>query len=133
MSPFKPEFVGKMNFYLSGIDDLLRHGTDKPTIGLILCKGKNQFFAEYALRGFAKPLGISDFEYVESLPDQWRGQLPAIQELEQELATLNPQEAVAPARGSSPKGKRTLARANSRSRVPARPRYIQPPARGSSG
>ena len=55
---FKPEYAGKMNFYLSAVDDLLRHPDDKPTIGLILCKAKNQIVAEYALRDIAKPLGI---------------------------------------------------------------------------
>jgi len=57
--PFKPEYAGKMNFYLSAVDDLLRHPQDQPSIGIILCKSKNAIAAEYALRDTAKPIGIS--------------------------------------------------------------------------
>jgi predicted nuclease of restriction endonuclease-like (RecB) superfamily len=59
MTPFKPEYAGKMNFYLSAVDDLLRHPDDKPSIGIILCKAKNRVVAEYALRDLAKPVGVS--------------------------------------------------------------------------
>ncbi len=67
---FKPEYAGKMNFYLSAVDELLRHPDDKPSIGIILCKAKNQVVAEYALRDLAKPVGISSYvtKLVESLP-----------------------------------------------------------------
>lgn len=65
-----------MNFYLSAIDDLLRHETDQLTIGLILCKSKNQIVAEYALRDMTKPLGISQFRHLEMLPEQLKGTLP---------------------------------------------------------
>ncbi len=82
---FKPEYAGKMNFSLSAVDDLVRHPDDKPSIGLILCKGKNRIVAEYALRGLAKPLGISEFEPMEVLPDELKGTLPSIAELEAEL------------------------------------------------
>ena len=74
-----------MNFYLSAIDDLLRHETDQPTIGLILCKSKNQIVAEYALRDMAKPPGISEFHHLEQLPEQLEGSLPTIEALEAEL------------------------------------------------
>jgi predicted nuclease of restriction endonuclease-like (RecB) superfamily len=83
---FQPEDAGKMNFYLSAADDLLRHSDDQPTIGLILCKSKNGIVAEYALRDISKPLGVSEFRYLEQLPDNLKGTLPTIEELEAELA-----------------------------------------------
>jgi predicted nuclease of restriction endonuclease-like (RecB) superfamily len=84
---FKPEHAGKMNFYLSAVDDLLRHPDDKPSIGIILCKTKNRVVAEYALRDLAKPVGISSFvtRLVESLPASFRGSLPSPEELSQGL------------------------------------------------
>jgi hypothetical protein len=86
MGPFKPSYTGQVNFYLSAIDDLLRHETDQPTIGLILCKSKNQIIAEYAPRDMTKPLGISEFHHLERLPEQLEGSLPTIEALEAELA-----------------------------------------------
>ena len=86
MGPFKPAYTGQMNFYLSAIDDLLRHEKDQPTIGLILCKSKNQIVAEYALRDMTKPLGISEFHHLEQLPERLEGSLPTIEALEAELA-----------------------------------------------
>jgi predicted nuclease of restriction endonuclease-like (RecB) superfamily len=85
MTPFKPEYVGKMNFYLAAVDDLLRHPDDQPSIGLILCKTKNRFVAEYALRNIATPMGISEFKHLEQLPEQLKGTLPTIEEIEAEL------------------------------------------------
>jgi predicted nuclease of restriction endonuclease-like (RecB) superfamily len=85
MTPFKPEYAGKMNFYLSAVDDLLRHPDDKPSIGLILCKTKNRIIAEYALRNTATPMGISEFRHLEKLPEQLKGTLPTIEEIEAEL------------------------------------------------
>jgi hypothetical protein len=85
MGPFKPEYAGKMNFYLSAADDMLRHADDKPSIGLILCKAKNGIVAEYALRDVAKPLGIAEFKHLEKLPEQLKGTLPTIEEIEAEL------------------------------------------------
>lgn len=87
MGPFKPEYAGKMNFYLSAADDLLRHPEDQPSLGLILCRTKNRIVAEYALRDVAKPLGIAEFRHLEALPEQLRGTLPTIEELEAELAS----------------------------------------------
>lgn len=86
---FKPEFVGKMNFYLSAVDDKMRHPEDKCSIGLLLCKGKNKVVAEYALRDINKPIGISQYEakIIESLPDGLKGSLPSIEQIEQELET----------------------------------------------
>jgi predicted nuclease of restriction endonuclease-like (RecB) superfamily len=91
MGVFKPEYAGKMNFYLSAVDDILRHPDDKPSIGLILCKAKNGIVAEYALRDIAKPLGISEFKHLETLPDQLKGTLPTIEEIEAELAAPDEQ------------------------------------------
>ena len=86
-TPFKPEYAGKMNFYLSAVDDLLRHPDDRPSIGIILCKTKNEVVAEYALRDLAKPVGISSYvtKLVESLPPALRGTLPSPKALEAEL------------------------------------------------
>ena len=84
--PFKPEYAGKMNFHLSAADDMLRHPDDQPSIGLILCKAKNGIVAEYALRDIRKPLGIAEFRHLEKLPEQLKGTLPTIEEIELELA-----------------------------------------------
>lgn len=92
MGPFKPEYAGKMNFYLSAVDDILRHPDDKRSIGLILCKAKNGIVAEYALRDIAKPLGISEFKHLEKLPEQLKGTLPTIEEIEAELGTSEPSQ-----------------------------------------
>ena len=84
---FKPEYAGKMNFYLSAVDDLLRHPDDKPSIGIILCKAKNKVVAEYALRDISKPVGISSYvtKLVESLPAEFRGSLPSPEEWAREF------------------------------------------------
>ena len=90
---FKPEFAGKMNFYLSAVDDLLRHPDDKPSIGIILCKTKNRVVAEYALRDLSKPVGISSYitRLVDSLPPEFRGSIPDPREWNEEL-TERPKE-----------------------------------------
>ena len=67
---FKPEYIGKMNFYLSAVDDLIKDKTDNPTIGLILCKNKNRFITQYALKDINKPIGISSFKLKEYLPTE---------------------------------------------------------------
>lgn len=86
---FRPEYAGKMNFYLSAVDDLLRHPQDEPSIGLILCKGKGKVMAEYALRDVGKPIGVSGFKLAESLPEKLKGSLPTIEDLEAELGGRN--------------------------------------------
>ena len=85
--PFDPGFVGQLNLYLSAVDDLMRHPDDKPTIGLLLCKSKDQLVAEYALRGFNSPMGVADWEtkLTETLPEALQGSLPTIREIEAEL------------------------------------------------
>jgi predicted nuclease of restriction endonuclease-like (RecB) superfamily len=97
MGAFKPEYAGKMNFYLSAIDDMLRHPDDKASIGLILCKAKNGIVAEYALRDIGKPLGISEFKHLEKLPEQLKGTLPTIEEIEAELGKSEEQDLSSPA------------------------------------
>lgn len=82
---FKPEYAGKMNFYLSAIDDLVKHPDDQPFIGLILCKSKNNVLAEYTLRDMAKPIGLAEYRLTESLPENIKTELPTIEELEAEL------------------------------------------------
>ncbi len=83
---FKPEYTGKMNFYLSAIDDLLRHSDDNPSIGLILCRSKVGVLAEYALRDMTKPIGLAEYRLNDALPDDIKTALPTIEELEIELA-----------------------------------------------
>lgn len=83
---FIPEYAGKMNFYCSAVDDLLKHPSDGPTIGLILCQGKDKLFAEYALRDIHKPIGISEYELTRILPDNLKSSLPSIEEIEAEMA-----------------------------------------------
>jgi predicted nuclease of restriction endonuclease-like (RecB) superfamily len=88
MKSFAPEFAGKMNFYLSAVNDLLRHPDDQPSIGIILCKTNDRFVAEYALRDINKPIGISEYRLAESLPEKLKGSLPTIEELESELSSV---------------------------------------------
>jgi predicted nuclease of restriction endonuclease-like (RecB) superfamily len=83
---FKPEYAGKMNFYLSAVDDLLKHSNDNPSIGLILCKTKDQVLAEYALRDVTKPIGLAEYRLTEALPEDIKTALPTIAELEAELS-----------------------------------------------
>jgi predicted nuclease of restriction endonuclease-like (RecB) superfamily len=86
ISEFQPEFAGKMNFYLSAADDILRHPDDQPSIGIILCKTKNRVIVEYTLRDTQKPMGVSTYQLTESLPKQLEGSLPTVEELEAELS-----------------------------------------------
>lgn len=83
---FKPEYAGKMNFYLSCVDDLVKHESDQPSIGLILCKSKNNILAEYTLRDMSKPIGLAEYRLTESLPENLQTALPTIEQLEAELA-----------------------------------------------
>jgi len=85
--PFDPAFVGQLNLYLSAADDLLRHPEDKPTIGLLLCRAKNEIVVEYALRSLAKPIGVAEWKtrIVKSLPKALKGSLPTVEEIEKEL------------------------------------------------
>lgn len=83
---FKPEYAGKMNFYLAVVDDKLRHSADATSIGLILCQDRNHIVAEYALRGATKPIGISEYELTRALPANLQSALPTIEQIEAELS-----------------------------------------------
>jgi predicted nuclease of restriction endonuclease-like (RecB) superfamily len=82
---FKPEYAGKMNFYCSMVDDRLKHETDQPTIGLILCQTQDRILAEYALRDIHKPIGVSEYELTRLLPENLKSELPTLEEIEAEL------------------------------------------------
>jgi len=82
---FKAEFAGKMNLYLSAIDDSLKTKAENPTIGLLLCKSKSEIIAEYALRGMTQPIGIAEYEINNAIPKEIKTELPTIEEIE--LAT----------------------------------------------
>jgi len=86
---FKPEFAGKMNFYLSAVDDLLRHEADQPSIGIILCKGRNEVVVEYALRDTNKPMGVSEYRLTHALPAPLRDELPTSEDLAREFPLLS--------------------------------------------
>jgi len=82
---FKPEYAGKMNFYLNVVDDNLRHADDAASIGLILCQDRRRLIVEYALRGLNKPIGISEYELTQALPTKLRSALPTVEQIEAEL------------------------------------------------
>lgn len=90
--PFDPAFVGRLNLYLSAVDDLLRHPDDQPTIGLLLCREKNRIVVEYALRNLKRPIGVAEWEtrIVEKLPKRLAGSLPTVEEIEAELGAGKP-------------------------------------------
>jgi len=102
---FKAEYAGKMNFYLSVADDQLRHSSDAPSIGIILCQDRNRIVAECALRGMNKPIGVSEYELTRSLPRDLESSLPTIEAIEAELADSQP-ERPAPKRLTAKKAKR---------------------------
>ncbi len=82
---FKPEFVGKLNFYISAADSVLKTEHDNPTIGILICKSKNDTVVEYALRDIHKPIGVSEYIITKHLPDELKSSLPSIEEIEAEL------------------------------------------------
>ena len=84
---FKPEDVGQINFYINVVNGQLKSAKDTDTIGLLLCKGKNNIVAEYALKGFNQPIGIAEYELSKAVPEQLKSDLPDITELERELET----------------------------------------------
>ena len=81
-----------MNFYLAAVDDILKHPTDQPSIGLILCKSKKEVVVEYALRNTTTPMGIAEFRYLETLPEGLKGSLPTVEEIEAELESSTEEE-----------------------------------------
>lgn len=82
---FKPEFAGKLGFYISAVDGILKTEQDNPTIGLLICKSKNDVVVEYTLRDIHKPIGVSEYIITQNLPDELRSSLPSIEEIEAEL------------------------------------------------
>jgi predicted nuclease of restriction endonuclease-like (RecB) superfamily len=86
---FKPEFAGKMNFYLSAVDDQLRHPDDQASIGIILCKGRNELIVEYALRDSGKPMGVAQYRLSPALPEQLKRDLPTIEDLAKEFPAMS--------------------------------------------
>jgi len=85
---FEPEHTGKLNFYLKAVDAQYKQEGDQPTIGILLCKSKDKMVAEYALSDIHKPIGVSEYQLTQSLPDNLKPSLPSIEELERELAEL---------------------------------------------
>ena len=83
---FMPEHVGQLNFYLSAVDSQIKADDDKPTIGPLLCQSQNRIVAEYALRDTTKPMGIAEYQLMQSLPEPLQTNLPSIEEIEAELA-----------------------------------------------
>ena len=84
-TPFKPEYAGQLNFYINVVDDKLRGENDNKTIGLLLCRGKDEVVAQYALAGYDQPIGISDYQLSKAVPENLKSALPSIEEMEEEL------------------------------------------------
>lgn len=85
IGPFKPEYAGKMNFYLNLLDDFVREPNENPSIGIILCKEKDEFEVEYALRGLEKPVGVSGYSLTRNLPEELQNKLPNAKDLEDQI------------------------------------------------
>jgi predicted nuclease of restriction endonuclease-like (RecB) superfamily len=85
---FIPEYAGKLSFYLSAANDLLKHPTDNPTIGLLICKDKNDVIAEYALKDINQPMGVSEYQLTKLFPNDFKSSLPSIEEIENELKNI---------------------------------------------
>jgi predicted nuclease of restriction endonuclease-like (RecB) superfamily len=83
---FKPEFAGKLNFYISAVDGILKSEQDNTTIGILICKSKNDTVVEYALKDVHKPIGVSEYIITRNLPDEFKSSLPSIEEIEAELS-----------------------------------------------
>jgi predicted nuclease of restriction endonuclease-like (RecB) superfamily len=83
---FKPEFAGKLNFYVTAVDGILKSEQDNSTIGILICKSKNDTVVEYALKDVHKPIGVSEYIITKNLPDEFRSSLPSIEEIEAELS-----------------------------------------------
>jgi predicted nuclease of restriction endonuclease-like (RecB) superfamily len=87
-TPFKPEYAGQLNFYVNVVNDKLKGEHDNKTIGLLLCRGKDEIMAQYALEGYSQPIGVSDFQLSKAIPEELKSALPTIEEVEQELTHL---------------------------------------------
>ena len=82
---FKPEYAGKLNFYLSAVDDIVKTEQDNPSIGLLLCKSKNDVVAEYSLRDMSKPIGVSEYKITSQLPETLEKQLPSVEDIQNRI------------------------------------------------
>ena len=82
---FKPEYAGQLNFYLSAVDGILKTERDNPSIGLLLCKNKNNLVAEYALKDMSKPFGVSEYKITSNLPEELMNQLPSIEDIQNRI------------------------------------------------
>lgn len=91
---FIPEYAGKLNFYLSAVDSLLKSEQDNPTIGILLCRDKNRIETEFALRDINKPMGVSEFTLTEILPEHLKGSLPTVEEIEADLRDADKGEGI---------------------------------------
>ena len=87
-TPFKPEYMGQLNFYINVVDDTLRGEHDNKTIGLLLCNGGDKVVAQYALSGYDQPIGVSDYQLSKAIPDNLKSVLPAVEEMEKELSKI---------------------------------------------
>lgn len=88
VTDFQPEFAGKLNFYLNVVDDQLKHPSDQPSIGILLCKTSNKVVVEYSLRNINNPLEVAEYRLTEAIPENLKGDLPTIEELENELQSI---------------------------------------------
>ena len=91
-TPFKPEYMGQLNFYINVVDNTLRGGHDNKTIGLLLCNGGDKVVAQYALSGYDQPIGVSDYQLSNAIPDNLKSALPTVEEVEEELNKFVDQE-----------------------------------------
>ena len=82
---FKPEYAGQLNFYLSAVDGILKKEQDNPSIGLLLCKNKNDLVAEYSLKDMSKPMGVSEYKVTRDLPDELMNQLPSVEDIQKRI------------------------------------------------
>ena len=87
-TPFKPEYMGQLNFYINVVDDTLRGEHDNKTIGLLLCNGGDKVVAQYALSGYNQPIGVSDYQLSKAIPENLKSTLPSIEEVEEELSKI---------------------------------------------
>lgn len=91
-TPFKPEYMGQLNFYINVVDDTLRGEHDNKTIGLLLCNGGDKVVAQYALSGYDQPIGVSDYQLTKAIPDDLKSALPTVEEVEEELSKIVEQD-----------------------------------------
>ena len=91
-TPFKPEYMGQLNFYINVVDDTLRGEHDNKTIGLLLCNSGDKVVAQYALSGYDRPIGVSDYQLTKVIPDNLKSALPTVEEVEEELNKFVDQE-----------------------------------------